>query len=100
MCGMVVCSQYGYVPKTHECWKLSAIELLRQCDNLLENMASNLKPSPIKSMYAYIYLLTYLCSLCVCVHVCVCACVRVCMCACVCACACVIKTAYKYVLYT
>ena len=61
MWGMVVCSQYGHVPKTHECWKLSAIELLRQCDNLLENMASNLKPSPIKSMYAYIYLLTYLC---------------------------------------
>ena len=56
MCDMAVFSQYGHVPKAHECWKLPAIELLRQCDDLLENMASNLKPSPIKSMYAYIFM--------------------------------------------
>ena len=56
MCGMAVCSQYGHVPKAHECWKLPAIELLRQCDDLLENMASNLKPSPIKCTYACIFI--------------------------------------------
>ena len=70
-----------HVPNTHECWKLSAIDLLRQCDNLLGNMASNLKPSPIKRMY-------------VCVHICVCVCVFVCICVCMCVYVCICVCTY------
>ena len=72
MCGIFVYQQH--VPKAHECWRLSAIELLRKEDDLLENMASNLKPSPIKRM-----------CVCVCVHICVCVrmCVRTCVYLCV-----------------
>ena len=46
-----ICVYAQPVPKTHECWKLSAVDLLCKCDDLVKDMAMNLTPSCINGMY-------------------------------------------------
>ena len=51
-----MCIKYfSVLGKTHECWKLCAISLLRECDDLLQNMANNLLPSCINGKYMHMY---------------------------------------------